>query len=416
MKTTRQHFQAGSLRKVERKGSFVWEYRYRDHSQPGSPQRQITLSGELYPTEAKARAAVQHRVMELNGTEAFVQKQQATMGALVERFIDSERLREVKALRPGEALIEGAVQYSTACSYLTTLDRYIKPYWNDVPLTEVKPAAVDEWLRKLTKLPKRGDDGSTHVPASPLSPKTRGHIKAMMHRLMEKAMFWELIPLARNPIGLVEVKGVSKRSRKPFILTVEQFHSVLEHLPEPYRQMVQVAMCLGLRVSEILALKWSDFDFDGLTLRVVRGVVHGRIGDVKTEYSEDDLPLDPDFTELMLTWRTKCPQSEGDWIFPNPNTGEPYHASTIQQDYIRAAGREAKLLKDIGWHTFRHTYRSLLDDGGTPVGVQQKLMRHAQVSTTMNTYGNAQMESKRQANSKVVRMVLPVKVSLAEAV
>ena len=43
-------------------------------------------------------------------------------------------------------------------------------------------------------------------------------------------------------------------------------------------------------------------------------------------------------------------------------------------------------------------------------------MRHAQVSTTMNTYGNAQMEPKRQANSKVVRMVLPIKEGLAEAV
>lgn len=414
MKNTRQRFQTGSLRRVERKDGFVWEYRFRDHSLPGSPQRQITLAGELYPTEAKARAAVQHRVMELNGTEAFVQKQQATMGALVERFIETERLREVKALRPGEALIEGAVQYSTACSYLTTLERYIKPFWNDVPLTEVKPAAVEEWLRKLTKLPKRGNISATDIP-SPLSPKTRGHIKAMMHRLMERAMFWELVPMSRNPIGLVEIKGISKRSRKPLILTMEQFHSVLEHLEDPYRKMVQVAMCLGLRVSEILALKWSDFDFEGQELRVVRGVVHRRIGNVKTEYSEDDLPLDPDFAELMLTWRAKCPQSEGNWVFPNPNTGEPYHASTIQQDYIRAAGRKTKLPKNIGWHTFRHTYRSFLDDVGTPIGVQQKLMRHAHPGTTMN-YGNALMESKRQANSKVVRMVLPMKEGLAEAV
>src|SRR5204863_6115993 len=63
-------------------------------------------------------------------------------------------------------------------------------------------------------------------------------------------------------------------------------------------------------------------------------------------------------------------------------------------------------LQTLGWHTFRHTYRSLLDAVGAPIGVQQKLMRHAQVSTTMNIYGDAQMESKREANSKVVRMVL----------
>ena len=60
----------------------------------------------------------------------------------------------------------------------------------------------------------------------------------------------------------------------------------------------------------------------------------------------------------------------------------------------------------VGWHTFRHTYRSWLDATGAPMGVQQKLMRHAQISTTMNVYGNALMDSKREANSRVVRMAL----------
>jgi hypothetical protein len=60
----------------------------------------------------------------------------------------------------------------------------------------------------------------------------------------------------------------------------------------------------------------------------------------------------------------------------------------------------------LGWHTFRHKYRSLLDATGAPIGVQQKLMRHAQVATTMDVYGNALMESKREANSKVVALLL----------
>jgi hypothetical protein len=49
---------------------------------------------------------------------------------------------------------------------------------------------------------------------------------------------------------------------------------------------------------------------------------------------------------------------------------------------------------------------SWLDSVGTSMGVQQKLMRHAQIATTMNLYGNAMMESKREASRKVVRMVL----------
>ena len=55
--------------------------------------------------------------------------------------------------------------------------------------------------------------------------------------------------------------------------------------------MVVVAQCLGLRVSEILALQWPDINFTELTMRVTRAVVDGVVDEVKTEYSEDDLPL-----------------------------------------------------------------------------------------------------------------------------
>ncbi|HEY6340943.1 MAG TPA: tyrosine-type recombinase/integrase [Bryobacteraceae bacterium] len=59
-----------------------------------------------------------------------------------------------------------------------------------------------------------------------------------------------------------------------------------------------------------------------------------------------------------------------------------------------------------GWHTFRHTYRSLLDEAGAPVGVQQKLMRHSNVATTMNVYGKSTLRAKQDANSKVVKMLI----------
>jgi len=171
--------------------------------------------------------------------------------------------------------------------------------------------------------------------------------------------------------------------------------------------MVIVAQCLGLRVTEILALQWQDIHFEQLTVVVSRGVVHGRVDEVKTEYSEDLLPLHPDFAGILLDWKALCPDSTEGWIFPNPDTLKPYHASPIQQDYIRKAGRDLGL-GNVGWHTFRHTYRSWLDATGAPMGVQQKLMRHAQIATTMNVYGDALLQSKREANNKVVELLRPV--------
>src|SRR5262249_38183980 len=97
------------------------------------------------------------------------------------------------------------------------------------------------------------------------------------------------------------------------------------------------------------------------------------------------------------------------WLFVSPRTKRPYHQETIQQAHIREAGKTAGLGDGIGWHTFRHSYRSWLDDTGAPVTVQKELMRHASIQTTMNIYGKAMADTKRQAHSKVVEMVLKTK-------
>ena len=83
-----------------------------------------------------------------------------------------------------------------------------------------------------------------------------------------------------------------------------------------------------------------------------------------------------------------------------------------QRVICRACGDQIGKLGPIGWHTFRHTYRSWLDETGAPMKVQQELMRHASIQTTMNVYGQAMPESKREANGKVVTMVLkPLRAS-----
>ena len=98
--------------------------------------------------------------------------------------------------------------------------------------------------------------------------------------------------------------------------------------------------------------------------------------------------------------------SEG-WVFPNPETGKPYWQDDICKDHIQPAAHKAGLGRNLGWHTFRHTYRTWLDSTGAPVSMQRELMRHASIQTTMNVYGRATIsEAKRQANSKVVRMAL----------
>ena len=398
MKFSRERFQNGSLRRVPRKtGPDVWEFRFRDHSKPGLPMRQMTLSTLQYPTETAARRALQAQLLGINGNESYIAQRSPTFGIVLDKFIVEERLKEIMARRPGEFVDDG-LKFSTTTGYLSVIKQHLRPTWGTVQLTDIKPLAVQEWLKQID-----------------LSRKTRQNIKAVFHRMIELAMLWGLTPAQRNPLSLVEIKGGSSRPRrKKMILTPEQFQQICEKLDEPFRTMVVIAMCLGLRVSEILALKWSDFDFEEGTLMITRGTVHARIGRVKTEYSEDEMPLHPAFAEILLAWEARRSASQEGWVFPNPNTGGVWHASVLQGDILVPAGTELGIER-LGWHMFRHSYRSMLDACGAPIGVQQKLMRHAQVSTTMK-YGNAYMTEKRKAHGAVVQMVLPApKAEKAEA-
>ncbi len=73
-------------------------------------------------------------------------------------------------------------------------------------------------------------------------------------------------------------------------------------------------------------------------MKVEEAVVHGRLGPVKTEYSDDELPLAPEFATVLLDWNRLTGAREIGLVFPSHITGRSYHASTIQQDWIRRAG------------------------------------------------------------------------------
>jgi integrase len=228
----------------------------------------------------------------------------------------------------------------------------------------------------------------------------------VLYRLFEKAMLWELIPFERNPMDLVELKGVSKRLKPPRILTEEEFGALLNQLEHPYRCMVLLAGCTGLRVSEVMGLRWGLIDFERLVMEVREGYARGRVTKLKSECSQDELPLDPDVATILLEWKRLCPETQGNWVFPSPRTNKPYDSGSLRKKGLRAAAKRAKTQVPVGWHTLRHSYRAWLDETGAPLGVQQKLMRHANISTTMNVYGGAFIEAKRKANTSVVQRVL----------
>ena len=196
-----------------------------------------------------------------------------------------------------------------------------------------------------------------------------------------------------------------RKVRKARSLTVEQFHALLKELHEPFDTLALLSVCLGLRVSEALALKWEDVDWIGSRLSVRRGIVEQVVGDVKTEGSARTFAIT---AELLERLKTRKQQSEfagtEDWIFASPiKLGRlPYSYTGVWRELVRAS--EAAKIGHLGTHAFRHTHRAWLDAVGTSIAVQQKMMRHTDIRTTMNIYGDVVTDEMAIAGVKVAQL------------
>lgn len=371
MKITRRRYQQGSIRKVARAKGFVWEYRYYVPSDGKRKLKTQTFRGNLYATEADVRRAVGAMVPHLNDGTPYTPPVAVTFGALLDRYI----AEEIPARK------------STRDSYTSIIKNHLRPRWENMVLSDIKPALIHSWFQSLK-----------------LQPISKGHVRSLMRRLFELATLWEYRPIEwRNPVELVKIKGVTKRTKEPVVITYEQFRAVVTKLPAHVNMVAVVSACLGLRVSETLGLRWSNIDLERHTVSIRTSAYRGAIEETKTVSSNADLPLDPRLETLLGKWRTES-GAEFEWVFANPATGMPYYSPSLQQKWIRPAG-ESIGIKGLGFHSLRHSYRSWLDAVGTTPGVTKDLMRHSTIGQSFK-YGRAMSEDKRVANTKVVKALL----------
>lgn len=129
----------------------------------------------------------------------------------------------------------------------------------------------------------------------------------------------EIVPVQRNQMELVTIKGAIKRRKNPHCLTVEEFRKFLQELDEPIRTVALVCVSFGLRISEALGLKWSDVDWLRSTVLIERGIVRQRVGSVKTVESEQRVSVAPEMLQVLNTWKqTTGFASDSDWMFASP--------------------------------------------------------------------------------------------------
>ena len=358
-----QRHTIGSVRYDKRRKT--WNYLW--YEGPTRRSRRIGTKQE-FPTKAAAWKEVEGLAVQPKTPEAI-----------------GDTVRMVTARYEAERMPSRA---STARVYRSFLKNHVLPKWGDTRIQDIQPRPVELWLRELD-----------------LSPKSKTHVRSLVHGLVEFAMWAGMLDITRNPVSLVRNIGATRKIRKARSLTADQFHALLKELQEPFATMALLSVCLGLRVSEALALRWSDVDWLGSRLSVRRGIVNQIVDDVKTQGSAKTFNLASELLERLKSWKQFSEFSAAeDWVFASPfKLGRlPYSYTGTRQQLERAS--KAAGIGHISSHAFRHTYRSWLDAVKTPIAVQQKMMRHTDIRTTMNIYGDVVTDEMSTAGLRVAEL------------
>ena len=375
----RPQYQFGTLYSEPRKkGPDVWVYRWREANPQGKRQLRKQIIGTM--RELRTRADAQRAAEAFRHSINRHAVEQGGPSQTVHKLVEHYRLKELP-MQTHEGKTRG-----TKLVYNSNLKLYIVPRWGDYPLRRVSSVEVEDWLKTLK-----------------LAASSRAKIRNLMSTVFRHAIRWGWLSQNENPIAMVRVS--SKRQRVPVTLTAEEFRTLFAVLPDRERTMGTICATTGLRICEVLGLKWEDIDFLQKTANVLRSFVDGSIGPCKTEVSQQPVPLDEIVLEELVCWRSTCLYSQAeDWVFGSERLfgRMPVWPDSLRSKILQPAARKAGITKQIGWHTFRHTYSSLLAETGNDVKVVQELMRHAKVSTTMDLYTHARMENKRIAQRKAV--------------
>jgi len=395
-------YQNGCLQKIARKdGVERWQFRWFSKGADGISRERKKTIGPVkdYPENSKKLQDLLAGLRLNINTDGPTELTSITMTEAVEHY----KLHELADCgRDGKA-------YSTRSRKTQVLNRWVLPHWGKHELRAIKTVAVEQWLRTLVT----DRSGET----KPLAGGTKEKIRDAMSSVFNHAIRWDFTD--RNPItGPVKGSGVrvsAKREQTPDILEVQEMQLLLTALGIREKAMVFLDMPTGLRRGELAGLKWEDFDFKELYVSVTRSLVDQHVGAVKTEASRKLMPIDEYVARDLLAWYEVTPYkkpSDYVWATDANRAGakrgkQPVWLSTVMRDHIQPVARELGINKKLSWHTFRHTFSSILKANGEDVKVVQELLRHATSRMTLDTYTQALSPDKRAAQSKVVDMIRP---------
>ena len=232
----------------------------------------------------------------------------------------------------------------------------------------------------------------------------RHRFKCGMSKILGAAEEWGYI--AEN---VAQKTKLPRRQHGPerVVLTPVQVRDLAAALNEPARSFTLLLVLTGLRVGELLALRWGSIDLKARLLRVVETVYDGHFDQPKTKRSARTIPIGTETAELLAGI---CPAAvNAKALVFATREGLPLDRWNLLRKHLKPAAKKLGL-PGVTWHLLRHSHATMLDSVGTPIGTMQSLLGHSTPEITREIYLHAVPEEQRRAVESVERLVFGPKL------
>ncbi|TXI92737.1 MAG: site-specific integrase [Neisseriales bacterium] len=265
----------------------------------------------------------------------------------------------------------GSLQLSTFLPYKRAITKHLLPYFGDIEITDLTPSVLRDWVMSLNA-----------------KAKTYRNIMIPLTATIRSALVNGLI--AENPIDKADLPTLIKQIALPKSEAINPFNEderekIIAAATGQIKNLIEFGFYSGLRIGELIALRWHDVDFESGLIRVSRNIVYNQEKAPKTN-SGIRTVLILTRARAALMRQLSYTGSDKDFVFHNPNTNQRWRSDDSIRDawipILKTAGVEYRYP-----YQMRHTYASMLLTGGENIAWIAKQMGHINTEMVIKNYG-----------------------------
>lgn len=371
----RRRYQQGGLRLVDGQ----WKLEWREDVVTLNGIKRVRKSRELgtqkdFPTERLAR-----READVILTKAGINSLDYKVGK-ISTFAEFVELWERDVLP--------MLKKSSQPADRSHVNKHLVPMLGETRLQDIGQRVVQGVIARLTE---KG-----------LCAKSIKNIITTLQAIMRVAESWEY------RVGKFDNSVILPRRRirpKGRSFTVEQAKEMIEQAPHPYNVMMIVAALTGLRMGELLGLRWEDIDLHRSILRVRQSAWRGEIQTTKSEDSERTVPIPSGLVQVLERYFSEWEENELGLLWADEKGGA-LDGDNLRHRMMRPLLDQVGVVGRAGFHAFRHLHGTLLVSVGANPKVAQAQLGHSDIKTTMELYADVVAEDHRKAVEGVSGRIL----------